>query len=198
MFSNFQYSANMNATEHSGFQELEITMGRRTAAAKMGIRIPFGVSLKNHLSTSGKLSGIALLFLSLTSHSSPHLRAASSQVQPEIIKPSDSLSTAWPVEKSLKLYCYHHCVSWRQAVVCWRWVGANFHWAEDSSVRPLLAVHKQEQTPCVCLHACAHAGGRECMCVYLQTLTDVGGKATFVFQSDTRSIPEVKQQQKKQ
>lgn len=100
-----------------------------------------------------KLSEIALLFLSLTNHSSSHLCTKSSQVQPEIIKTSDSLSTAQPVEKSLKFCCYHHCVSWRQAVVHWRWDGANFHWAEDSHVQPLLAVHKQEFLVCACAHA---------------------------------------------
>lgn len=137
-----------------------------------------------------KLSGIALLFLSLTNHSSPHLCTNFSQVQPEIIKPSDSLSTAWPVEKSLKLYCYHRCVSWRQAVVYWRWDGANFHWAEDSRVRPLLAVHKQEQTPCVCLHACAHVGEKECACVSICGHTQMWGKRDLLLFST--AIPEVK------
>lgn len=150
-----------------------------TAAAKMGIQISFSVSPKNHLSTSAKLSGIALLFLSLTSRSCPHLCSDSSQVQPEIIKPTDSLSTAWPAEKSLKLYCYHHCMSWRQAVVCWRWAGANFHWAEDSSVRPLLAVLKQEQTPCV--PACMCTCGRLSTCVYLWAHADVRQDTYFYF-----------------
>lgn len=137
-----------------------------------------------------KLSGIALLFLSLTNHSSPHLCTNFCQVQPEIIKTSDSLSTAWPVEKSLKLYCYHRCVSWRQAVVYWRWDGANFHWAEDSRVRPLLAAHKQEQTPCVCLHACTHVGEKECACVSICGHTQMWGKSNLLLFST--AIPEVK------
>ena len=137
-----------------------------------------------------KLSGIALLFLSLTNHSSPHLCTHSSQVQPEIIKPRDSLSTVWPVEKSLKLYCYHRCVSWRQAVVYWRWEGANFHWAEDSRVRPLLAVHKQEQTPCVCLHAGAHVGEKERACVSIGGHTQMWGESNLLLFST--AIPEVK------
>lgn len=129
-----------------------------------------------------KLSGIALLFLSLTSHSSPHLCTKSSQVQPEIIKPSDSLSTARPVEKSLKFCCYHHCVSWRQAVVYWRWDGANFHWAEDSRVQPLLAVHKQEFLVCACAHAeCARVSA-------CGAHTNVGEKQlAFIFHWDTRN-----------
>lgn len=154
-------------------------MGRMTAAAQMGIQISFSMSLKSHLSISAKLSGIALLFLSLSSHSCPHLCTDSSQVQPEIIKPSDSLSTAWPAEKSLKLYCYHHCMSWRQAAVYWRWAGANFHWAEDSSVRPLLAVHKQEQTPCV--PACVRTCGRWSTHVYLWAHADVREDTYFCF-----------------
>lgn len=154
-------------------------MGRMTAAAQMGIQISFSMSLKSHLSTSAKLSGIALLFLSLSSHSCPHLCTDSSQVQPEIIKSSDSLSTAWPAEKSLKLYCYHHCMSWRQAAVYWRWAGANFHWAEDSSVRPLLAVHKQEQTPCV--PACVRTCGRWSTHVYLWAHADVREDTYFCF-----------------
>lgn len=131
-----------------------------------------------------KLSRIALLFLSLTSHSSPHLCTKSSQVQPGIIKASDSLSTARPVEKSLKFCCYHRCVSWRQAVVYWRWDGANFHWAEDSPVQPLLAVHKQEFLVCACVqaesvHACLLVGTHKC-----------GGKSNWVLFSI--QIPEIK------
>lgn len=131
-----------------------------------------------------KLSGIALLFLSLTNHSSPHLCTSSSQVQPEIIKPSDSLSTARPVEKSLKFCCYHRCVSWRQAVVYWRWDGANFHWAEDSRVQPLLAVHKQEFLVCACVHvksvhACLFVGTHKCVCGEKQL--------AFIFHWDTRN-----------
>lgn len=135
-----------------------------------------------------KLSGIALLFLSLTTIPLPHLCTNSSQVKPEIIKPSNSLSTAWPVQKSLKLYCYHCCVSWRQAVVHCRWDGANFHWAEDSPIQPLLAVHKQEQTPCVCLHACAHVGEKECVSACGRTQMG-GGKATcfyFLLQKEVK------------
>lgn len=131
-----------------------------------------------------KLSGIALLFLSLTNHSSPHLCTSSSQVQPEIIKPSDSLSTARPVEKSLKFCCYHRCVSWRQAVVYWRWDGANFHWAEDSPVQPLLAVHKQEFLVCACVHAkSVHA------CLFVGTHKRVRGEKqlAFIFHWDTRN-----------
>lgn len=128
-----------------------------------------------------KLSGIALLFLSLTNHSFPHLYTKSSQVQPEIIKPSDSLSTARPVEKSLK-FCYHCCLSWRQAVVYWRWDGANFHWAEDSRVQPLLAVHKQEFLVCACVHAkSVHA------CLLVGTHKRGGKRLAFVFHSDTRN-----------
>lgn len=111
-------------------------------------------------------------------------------MQPEIIKPSDSLSTAWPVEKSLKLYCYHRCVSWRQAVVYWRWDGANFHWAKDRHVQPLLAVHKA-RTNSLCVFACMHTCGREkeCACVSIcgHTQTWGGKRLAFIFHCDTRS-----------
>lgn len=134
-----------------------------------------------------KLSGIALLFLSLTNHFSPHLCTKSSQVQPEIIKPSDSLSTARPVEKSLKFCCYHRSESWRQAVVYWRWDGANFHWAEDSRVQPLLAAHKREFLVCACVHA---KSVRACLLVG----THKRGEKTlaFIFHSDIKTMTEKK------
>lgn len=137
-----------------------------------------------------KLSGIALLFLSLTNHSSPTFAPIPLKCSQRLSNSAIAFQQLGQLKKSLKLYCYHRCVSWRQAVVYWRWDGANFHWGEDSRVQPLLAVHKQEQTPCVCLHACTHVGEKECACVSICGHTQIWGKSDLLLFSTV--IPEVK------